>query len=209
MKSVFVLRWLEGLIPPVVFLTILWALLEPKVSRRSARWTLAGFLAAEAAIQGAVYVFGDSRELVFTLLPLTLYLPAILGAHLLSRYPPLSTAAGWLFALLCQELMLTTRKLLSSLGNEVRGPVWPWVVGAVLLLSAAGLVTVVLRFFRKPFHAAAEEMGKDWTPLLFLATMLLALYSYLLADPSSAIELILLFFTALAAALVTVRLTSS
>lgn len=209
MENVFALRWLEGLTPSAVFLTILWALLEPKISRRSARWALAGFLTAETAIQGAVYVFGNSRELVFTLLPLTLYLPAILGAHLLSRYPPLSTAAGWLFALLCQELVLTTRKLLFSLGSGLRGPVWPWVVGAVLLLAAAGLVAVVLRFFRKPFHASAEEMGKDWTPLLFLATMLLALYSYLLADPSSAIELILLFFTALAAALVTVRLTSS
>lgn len=209
MKSEFVLRWLEGLIPPAVFLTILWALLAPKVSRRSARWTLAGFLAAEAVLQGAVYVFGNSRELVFTLLPLTLYLPAILGVHLLSRYSPLPTAVSWLFALLCQELALTARKLLFLLGNGLSGPVWPWVAGAVLLLAAAGLVTVVLRFFRKPFHASAEEMGRDWTPLLFLATMLLALYSYLLADTSSAIELVLLFFTALAAALVTVRLISS
>lgn len=201
-----ILKWLKGFIPPAAFLAIFWVLLEPKCSRKTARWALAGFLTAEAVLQGVVYALGGSPEAVFTLLPLTFYLPAIIGAHLLSRYPFLPTAVGWLFALLCQELLLTAQKLLGSLRF---GLVWEWVFWALLLLGAVGLVIAARRLVQKPFRAAAGELGRGWSSLLFLPVMLLALYSYLLADASYTVVLALLFFTALAATVATARLFSS
>lgn len=209
MNSTLILRWLEGFIPPVAFLVFLWVLLEPKCSRRSAYWVLGGFLTVEVAIQGVIYALSTSPELVFTLLPLTFYLPVIIASHLLSRYPFLPTAVGWLFALLCQELLLTGRKLLAMLGTQLRGPVWPWVVCGLLFLAAVGSVVAVLRFFREPFRTSAGELSAGWATLLFLPMMLLALYSYLLADTSNVVVLFLLFLTALAAVLVTARLISS
>lgn len=174
MDNWLVLRWLEGFIPPAAFLGVLWVLLEPKESRRSARWVLAGLL---AAVQVVICVLGDSPELAFTLLPLSFYLPAIIGAHLLSQYPFLSTAVGWLFALLCQELLMTAQKLLVLLGSESYGPAWPWIFNGIMLLAAAGTVLAVYRFFQKPFRACAGDMGEDWASILFLPVMLLALYS--------------------------------
>lgn len=209
MLGVLVLKWLDGLILPAAFLAILWVLLEAKDSSRSARWALGGFLAAEAALQGGIFVLGGSPELIFTLLPLTFYLPAIIGAHLLSRYPFLPTAVGWLFALLCQALLLTWHKLLIALGTGLRGPVWPRVLCGLLFLAAAGLTAAVLRFFRGPFRAAVGDMSGSWASLLFLPVMLLALYSYLLADTISCVVLLLLLFTALAVVLVTARLIAS
>ncbi len=207
MGGLLILKWLEGFLPPVTFLAILWVLLESKGTRQSARWALAGFLAAEAVLQGGIYNLSSSTELVLTLLPLTFYLPAILGAHLLSKYPFLPTAVAWLFALLCQELLLTERKLL--LGIQLRGTVWPWVLGGFLLLSAVGMIAVLLLFFRKPFRASAGDLSGGWASLLFLPIMLLALYSYLLSDTGNAVMLFLLFLTALAAVLVTARMISS
>lgn len=209
MGGLSILKWLEGFLPPVTFLAILWVLLEAKGSRQSARWALAGFLAAEAVLQGGIYNLSFTPELVLTLLPLTFYLPAILGAHLLSKYPFLPTAVAWLFALLCQDLLLTERELLSTLGSQLRGFVWSWVRGGLLLLSAVGMIAALFLLFRKPFRAAAGELSGGWASLPFLPIMLLALYSYLLSSPGNAVMLFLLFLTALAAVLVTARMISS
>lgn len=206
MNSLLILKWLEGFIPPAAFLGILWTLLELKESRKSARWALAGLL---AAIQVVICALGGSPELAFTLLPLTFYLPAIIGAHLLCKYSFIPTAVGWLFALLCQELLMTAQKLLILLGSGIYGPAWPWIFDGIMLLAAAGTVLAVYRFFQKPFRACAGDMGEDWASILFLPVMLLALYSFLLADAGGTAMLFLLFFTALAAVLATARLISS
>lgn len=150
------LAHLTGAGHPAVFLAILWVLLEPKSSPKGARRALLGFLGAELAVQGAVLAWGDSLELVFTLLPLTFCLPAILGAHLLSRRPFVPAAVSWLLGLLCQHLLLLTQKLLVFLGSWLGGRAWPWIALALTAL-AAGLMAVVLRAFCPPFRAAVGE----------------------------------------------------
>lgn len=204
------LTWLNGAVPPAAFLLILWILLEPKCSRRAARWALAGFLAAELALQCAVYALGGGPELALTLLPLTFCLPAIVGAHLLSSRRFVPTAVSWLLALLNQHLLLAAQKLLLLVnhrlvglpradGQPPDGAAWQWILSAVLLLAAAGLVAAVFRFFREPFQAAAGELDEGWTPLLFLPVMLLAVHSYFLSSATAPAGLLLLFLTALAA----------
>lgn len=197
--GVVVVKWIGGLIPPAVFLLTLWLLLEPKCSPKTARWALVGFLGLELAVQYVVYALGDSPELVFTLLPLTLYLPAIVGAHLLSRQRFLPTAAGWLLALLCAHLLLAAQKIAALLSGRLGGMAWSRVLAVALALAAAGLVVAVWRRVRKPFHACAQAMEAQWSPLLALSVMLLVLHSYFLSSASSITVLLLLLFTALAA----------
>lgn len=207
--NVIITKWIGGLLPPAVFLLTLWLLLESKVSRKAARWAMVGFWGLELAVQYMVYALGDSPEQVFTLLPLTLYLPAILGAHLLSRQRFLPTAVGWLLALLCSHLLLVGQKLAALLAFHLSGVAWTWALAAVLVLAAAGLVAAVWRWVRAPFRAYAQTLEEQWSPLLVLPVMLLVLHSYYLSSTSSIVALLLLLFTALAALWTIVRLMSA
>ncbi len=209
MDGTVLLKWLEAAVAPAVFLAAAWAMLEPKCSRRAALGALGGFLAVELAAQGVIFALGRSPELVFTLWPLTLYLPAVVGLHLLSKNRFLPTALVWLSALLCDRLLLALQKLLNVFFAARGGMVWAWAVFGVLLASAVVLVALVLRFLRRPFLACAGELEGSWTAALGLPVMLLALYSYFLAGTTDVGALILLLFTALAAFAVMVRLMAS
>lgn len=199
--DVLIVKWLGGLLPPAVFLLTLWLLLEPKCPARAARWALAGFLGVELAGQSVICAAGGSPELMFTLLPLTLFLPAILGAHLLSRRRFVPTAAAWLLALLGQHLLTAVDKLLQALlaAAALDGLLWGWLFTGVMLLAAAGLVWAVCHWFRAPFRAAAGELDRGWAPLLALPVMLLAVHSYFLSSATDPAGLLLLLVTALAA----------
>lgn len=194
-----ILKWLEGVIPSAAFLLILWILLEPRCSRRTARLAGVGFLAVELALQLTVYAWSGDPELVLTLLPLTLHFPAIAGAHLLSKRRFVPTVVSWLLALLGYQLLLAAQKLLFLLDQRLNKPVWAWVFGVALLLAAAGLVVLMIRFSRESFHACAEELDGSWSPFLFLLLMLLALYSYFLSDTTNVTVMFLLLLTAAAA----------
>lgn len=220
MEYLYIVKWLEGAIPPAAFLAVLWVLWEPKVSHKAARWAAVGFLAAEAAVQVTMAMRGQSPELVFTLLPLTLCLPAIVLAHLLSARPFVPTAMGWLIALLCQHLLLAAQKLLLMItqkltdlpsfdGRPSGGDFWEGVFAAVLLLAAVGLVAVLVRWFRKPFQTIAGKVDGGWAPLLFLPVMLLAAHSYFLSSVTAPAGLLLLLVTALAAFWTLARLMSA
>ena len=209
MDSVSFLNWLEAAVPPLSFLLILWALLEPKYSRRITLGAALGFLAVMAAAQAAVFALGKSPELVFTLLPLTFYLPAILCLHLLSGSRFFPTALTWLLALLADHLLAALRKLLTFFHSGLSGPAWDWVFAAVLLLAAVFLLLPVFRLLRGPFLTYVREQESSWPLILFLPLMLLALYSYFLASTTNVTVLLLLFLTALAVFLVLARLIVS
>ncbi len=207
MDSAILLKWLNAAIPPAAFLGVLWALAELKCTRRTTLGAAAGFLAAEAVVQGGIFALGQSPELVFTLWPLTLYLPAIVGLHLLSKNKLVPTALVWLLALLCDRLLVALSKLLAA--NQVGGPVRMWVLWGVLLGTAGVLLALVFRFLRPPFLMCAKELDGDWPSLLLLPAMLLALYSYFLASVTDVAALLLLLLTALSALLVLARLMAS
>lgn len=207
--GVVIIKWIEGIIPPAVFLLTLWLLLEPKGSKRAARWALAGFLASELAVQWGICVLGDTPELVFTLFPLTLYLPAIVLAHLLSARRFLPTAVGWLLALLCSHLLLVGQKIAALLSGRLGGVAWSWALAAVLALAAVGLVAAVWRWAQGPYRACAQGLEAQWSPLLALPVMLLVLHSYFLSSTSGVTALLLLLFTALAALWAMVRLMTA
>lgn len=202
------IMWLGRLVPPAVFLLTLWLLLEPKCSPRAARWGGLGFLGAELALQIVIYTLGGGSDLMFTLLPLTLFLPAIVIAHLICRWRFLPTAVGWLLALLCQQLILAVQKIVFLLAGRLGGAAWTVALAALVLL-AAGLVIAVWRRVQTPYRDCAQVLQAQWTPLLLLPVMLLMLHSYFLSSTSSVTALLLLLLTALAALWAMVRLMSA
>lgn len=198
MSSSVVLKWLEAVIPPAAFLSVLWVLLSPKYSRRFTRRAAAGLLAAISAAQIAVLPLGQGPDLAFTLFPLTVFLPAIACLHLLSKNRFLPTAITWLLALLCNALLTALRKLLTLFSQNLEWTGWEWVFAGVLL--AAGLLLLpVFRKLREPFQACMERLEGGWQSLFFLPLVLLTLYSYLLSGTADAVTVFLLLFTCLAA----------
>ena len=78
-----------------VFLLICGMLLERRFGRRGTLLVSAGFLVGIAAVQAALLLSGRDGMLVLTLLPLTAYLPAVVGVHVLSRSGFYQTVAVW------------------------------------------------------------------------------------------------------------------
>lgn len=195
--------YLNAAIPPVSFLMILWCLLAPKYSRRVTLTAALGFFAAEGIALSALFLLGCDLEYVAGLLPLILYLPAILCFHLLSDKRVFFTALAWLLALLCDQSLAILRKLLIHLVSlRFQGPA-DWVIPTVLLLLAAALLLLlVFRFLRRPFHAYTQEQISDRPTLLLLPAALLTLYSYFLSSTTDITVTLLLLFTTLAALLV-------
>ena len=112
MDSLALCIYLSAAIPPVSFLLILWSLLAPKYSRRVTLSAALAFFAAEGIALSVLFLLGCSLEFVIGLLPVILYLPAILCFHLLSEKHVYFTALAWLLALLCDQSLAILRKLL-------------------------------------------------------------------------------------------------
>lgn len=165
-----------------------------------------GFLAVEAALQAAILFLGKTPEFATGLLPITFYLPAILGLHLLSERRFVPTALIWLLALICTELLNALRKLLIYLFTNSGQDV----MITVLFLLAAGLLALLVnRFLRKPFLTCTKELGAAWPQFLILPAVLLALYSYYLSSTTDIAALFLLFLTAVISVYVLIRLMIS
>lgn len=199
-------------ISPLTFFLVSGLLLEPTSSRRTALLAGLGFLAAEAALQ-MVLVYSQSVTFAAGLLPITFYLPAILGIHLLSKRRFVPTAIIWLLALLCAGLLEALRKLsffLITVFNS-RGPNYVWYIVVVILLplAVALLVLLVNRHLRRPFQAYAQELTDTWPQVLLLPIVLLALYSYYLSSTTEFAAMCLLLLTALTALYVLTRLLLS
>lgn len=202
-------KLVTGLLPALVFLLTAWALLAPKSARRSGRLWALGFLAVEVALQCWVLPSAMTPELMFTLLPLTCYLPAIVGLHILSRRPFAPTALGWMLALLCAQVVSALQKLLIRLFAQLSGVGRAAASLVLLTLASAGVVALVYWAVRKRFWACMDGGTEGWLALLPLPMMLLALYSYFLSATTDATVLLLLFLTALAAFAALIRLMDS
>lgn len=194
-------------VSPLVFLLISGLLLEPSSSRGMALLTALGFVAVEAVLQMAL-AFSRTLGFALGLLPITFYLPAILGIHLLSKRRFVPTALVWLIALLCTGLLEALRKLLIHVFTSGNFAAW-FAADVVFLLLALALVLLVNRFLRRPFLAYAQELSDAWPQVLLLPTVLLALYSYHLSSTTEIAALFLLFLTALTALYVLIRLMMS
>ena len=210
MDGVVLSSYLNAAVPPAAFLLILWCLLQPKYSRRATLTAALVFFAAEGIALSVLFLLGFDLEFVSGLLPLILYLPAILCLHLLSEKHVFFTALAWLLALLCDQSLAILRKLLIFLlSKRLSGPPFYVTCTVLLLLAAVLLLALVFRFLRRPFHAYTQEPISDRPTLLFLPVMLLTLYSYFLSSTTDVTVILLLFLTTLSAFAVLARLILS
>ena len=71
-------------LPLLPFLLACAGLLEGRFGRRGNFLAAAGFLLGIGALQAGLLLSGQDKMLLLTLLPLTAYLPAVIGIHILS-----------------------------------------------------------------------------------------------------------------------------
>ena len=85
---------LEG-IRFAAFAFVCGCLLSPRWRPRTCALTAAGVLLGILALQAGLLLAGQDGTLVLTLLPLTAYLPAVAGVHVLSRTGFAQTVPVW------------------------------------------------------------------------------------------------------------------
>lgn len=183
-------------------------LMERRFSRRKTGllggiWTAGIFL-----LQAGLLLSGQDPALVLTLLPLTAYLPVIIGVHILSRSGFFQTAAVWMLGLflsgtlsLFQKLLLRYFIMISELAFWQRSLIQT----ACLLSMAALLLLVVLRYLRKPFRDYVLHNKTNWLSLCFPVIMVFLLFSYFSSSTINMVVSVLLFLTALSIFLIAAR----
>lgn len=183
-------------------------LMERRFSRRKTGllggiWTAGIFL-----LQAGLLLSGQDPALVLTLLPLTAYLPVMIGVHILSGSGFFQTAAVWTLGLflsgtlsLFQKLLLRYFIMISELAFWQRSLIQT----ACLLSMAALLLLVVLRYLRKPFRDYVLHNKTNWLSLCFPVIMVFLLFSYFSSSTINMVVSVLLFLTALSIFLIAAR----
>ncbi|HIX64713.1 MAG TPA: LytTR family transcriptional regulator [Candidatus Anaerotruncus excrementipullorum] len=183
-----------------VFLAVCGGLLKRRYSPAATLLAGAAWVGCVLLAQGALLWSGREATLVLTLLPLTAYLPTAAVVHLLSARGFFPTAAVWTVgAMACTFLRLVRKLLLWGLNRVdwLSGGRWEQAVALSLLLAAAVLVFLILRFLRKPFLGPLLEGNPGWLPLCFPVLMVFLFLSYFASSTTRPVLLVLSAVTAL------------
>ena len=183
-----------------VFLVLCGALAEFRFSRRTRAVAAGGILAGILILQGAMHLAGGETVLLLTLLPLTAYLPAIVGLHVLSSAGFFPTAAVWTVGLAACFTLAALRKCLLLLLGRLDLPGWQaqWLLTGCLFLAAAAVAVLAVRRLQKPFRFYVFHTEVRWLPLCLPALMVLLLFSYFINTTTNALLLGLLLATVVA-----------
>lgn len=151
------------------FVFVCGCLIQPRFKRRSTLLIAAGFLLGILALQAGLLMMGQDGTLVLTLLPVTAYIPAIIGVHVLSRFNFPQTVSVWSAGVLVSFTLLFLQKLLGTAFTHTA----VWVLIAAIVLSA-----LVFHFLRRPYRTYVLENRSGWLLLSFPTVMLFLLFSY-------------------------------
>ena len=171
------------------FAFVCGCLLLPRFKRWNAILIAAGFLLGILAIQAGLLIAGHDETLVLTLLPVTAYIPAIIGVHVLSRSGFPQTVSVWSAGVLISFTLLFLQKLL--LGTAFVH------TALVVLLAAAVFCGLVFCFLRRPYRTYVLENQSGWLLMSFPAVMLFLLFLYWANTVTDPVFLLLIFLTAL------------
>ena len=191
-----------------VFLAVCGGLLKRRYSPAATLLAGAAWVGCVLLAQGALLWSGREATLVLTLLPLTAYLPTAAVVHLLSARGFFPTAAVWTVgAMACTFLRLVRKLLLWGLNRVdwLSGGRWEQAATLSLLLAAAVLVFLILRFLRKPFLGPLLEGNPGWLPLCFPVLMVFLFLSYFASSTTRPVLLVLSAVTALSVLLAAAR----
>ena len=182
-----------------IFFLIAISLTKPGVKRAYCLLTAAVVLAVTAVIQAILLSAGMSLIKVLTLLPLTAYVPAIIGLHVVSGKTFLPTVSAWVIASAGKIIIDAVMKIV-LLASKLHG------TGGYYTLMlpvhvAVGAVLVLMSFFllRRPFLGCMERCSSpSWFILCFPVMMLIMLMSYFTESATNITVLVLLLLTAAA-----------
>ena len=170
------------------FVFVCGCLLQPRFKRRNTILIAVGFLLGILAIQVSLLIAGHDETLILTLLPVTAYIPAIIGVHVLSRSGFPQTVSVWSAGVLISFTLLFFQKLLGT----------AFVHTAVAVLIAAVVLSGLVFFFlRRPYRTYVLENQSGWLLMSFPAVMLFLLFSYWANTVTDPMLLLLIFLTAL------------
>ena len=170
------------------FAFVCGCLLQPRMKRRNTILIAAGFLLGILAIQAGLLIAGHDETLILTLLPVTAYIPAIIGVHVLSRSGFPQTVSVWSAGVLVSFTLLFLQKLLGT----------AFVHTAVAVLIAAAVFSGLVFFFlRRPYRIYVLENRSGWLLMSFPAVMPFLLFSYWANTVTDPMLLLLIFLTAL------------
>lgn len=187
-------------------------LLEGRFSKQGNILVSAGFLLIIGALQAGLFLSGQDQMLILTLLPLTAYLPAVIGLHILSKSDFFQTAAVWTVGILVSCTLTFLQKLFTRYFNTletVSSLQHSLIQTGCLLLAAALLLLIVCRFLRKPFRAYVLHNRTNWLLLCFPVIMIFLLFSYFISTTTNFTVWVLIFLTALSIILVMARTLQS
>ena len=192
----------------IAFLLACAGLLEGRFGRRGNFLAAAGFLLGIGALQAGLLLSGQDKMLLLTLLPLTAYLPAVIGIHILSGAGFYQTAAVWTTGMLVSCTLTFLQKLsvryfqrpesISPLQHSL-------IQTGCLLFIAALLLLIVYRYLRKPFRAYVLHNRTSWLLLCFPVSMIFLLFSYFISTTTNLTVWILISLTTLSIFLVMAR----
>ncbi len=198
---------LEG-ITLLSYILICAALFKRRYSRLATLLTFGAAGVVIAAVQAAI-VFSGGEALMFTMLPLTAYLPFSVALFFLSENGAFGTAATCSVGTLAVLILRSIRKILEGFYmTETPGYVLHIPFTAITALVAAGLVFVTFRFIREPFGVYVLENKQRRTAyLLCLPIILIFLLTfYFLNSTATEITLIITMLTVLSVFFIIARL---
>lgn len=195
----------------IFFLTFIFVCAALIKSRFTTKITVGIILAGivlSAALNAAVFL--ESHSLAFTLglLPLTIYIPAIILLHLLSDRKFFETVPIWCIGLFGMYAVRFSVKM--SIPALTAADISIYACNTILLLIPLAVMSVIcivtVKYIRKPFNQYIRYSGANWILPLILVLLMMALFSYFSNSTYEPILSFLLFLIAIAAFLVIAKL---
>ncbi len=190
------------------YILICTALFKRRFSRLATALTFGAAGVVIAAAQAAIALSGG-EALMFTLLPLTAYLPFSVLLFFLSENGAFGTAASCSVGTLAVLILRSLRKILEGFYmEETPGYVLHILFTVITALVAAGLVFVTFKFIREPFGVyVLENKQRRTSYLLCLPIILIFLLTfYFLNSAATEITLIITLLTVLSIFFIIARL---
>lgn len=181
----------------LLFAAVCGMLLDSRLGRRGTLIVASSLLAAIAALQAGLVLSGADDMLILTLLPLTAYLPVVVGVHALSCNGFLQTAAVWMVGGMAAFVLVFLQKLLVTGvlgGAALRGGL---AMTGCVLACALVLALVAWRWLRGPFRTHVPRGDAGWLPLGLCAASVFLLLSYFGNSPVDPLVTAIIFLVAL------------
>lgn len=201
----------EGIIF-LAYILICARLAECRFSKKAGLFAAGGILSGVVLLQTALLLSGLETVFVFTLLPITAYLPAAAGLYVLSRRDFMQTTAVFTVGVMSVFLLKNIGVVFSQhLKSALKLLDWQndIIATAVVLIVAGLLLYFVFRFLSAPFRAYIKENRKNWMYIFLPVLILLLLFSYFKNSTKDVTVWFLLLLTAASVFIVAVRLLVS